>query len=134
MKDHKAYQNLPTAYNEVSHKIIGAAIHVHRTLGPGLLESVYQHCLFLELQKRGLKFEAQARVPINYEGEEINKEFIIDFLIDEKVIVELKATDQVLPVHLAQLLTYMRLANKRLGLLINFNVPILKKGIFRRIL
>lgn len=122
-----------TELNKLSKKVIGAAIEVHKTLGPGLLESVYQNCLFLELQKLQLNFLAQAVVPINYKGTEIEKEFIIDFLVEDKIVVELKSVETILPIHEAQLLTYLKLAEKPLGLLINFNETKLIKGITRRV-
>ncbi len=117
--------------NDLSHEVIGAAIEVHRNLGPGLLESVYQSCLFVELQNRKISFKAQAVVPIQYKGKLIEKDFILDFLIEESLVVELKSLEVVLPVHKAQLLTYLRLTNKSLGLLINFNEVLLTNGITR---
>ena len=117
--------------NNLSKEVIGAAIEVHKNLGPGLLESVYQNCLFLELKSKGIDFKAQAVVPILYKGMEIKKEFILDFLIEDILVVELKSVETVLPVHKAQTLTYLRLANKSLGLLINFNETQLKDGITR---
>lgn len=119
--------------NNISKEIIGAAIEVHKTLGPGLLESVYQNCLFLELKERGLSFTAQAVIQINYKGTLIQKDFVLDFLIEDQVVVELKSVETVLPIHEAQLLTYLKLADKPLGLLINFNVPKLTDGITRRV-
>ncbi len=117
--------------NSLSREVIGAAIEVHRNLGPGLLESVYQHCLFLELKDRNISFETQARVPIHYKDNLIGKEFILDFLIEDYMVVELKSLEIVLPVHKAQLLTYLKLSNKWLGLLINFNEQKLTDGISR---
>lgn len=119
--------------NDISKEIIGAAIEVHKTLGPGLLESVYQNCLFLELKERRLNFTAQAVIQINYKGTLIQKDFVLDFLVEDQVIVELKSVETVLPIHEAQLLTYLKLADRPLGLLINFNVPKLTDGITRRV-
>ena len=119
--------------NRISHKIIGAAIEVHKHLGPGLLESVYEYCLEKELRSRSLKVKRQCRIPIVYKEEELNKDFFIDLLIEGKVIVELKCVETILPVHEVQLVTYLKLSNLPLGLLINFNVPVLKSGIRRKI-
>lgn len=119
--------------NHITKEIIGAAIEVHKTLGPGLLESVYQNCLFLEFQKRNLKFKAQAIVPIHYKGIAIKKDFVLDFLVEDEIVVELKSVETVLPIHEAQLLTYLKLSEKPLGLLINFNVAKLTQGITRRV-
>ena len=113
--------------------IIGAAIEVHKELGPGLLESVYEACLIEELDRRGLKVESQITFPLLYKGKKLDKEFRIDLLVEDKVIVELKAIDEILPVHEVQLVTYLKLTGKRLGLLINFNVPTLIKGVRRRV-
>ena len=120
--------------NSVSEKIIGAAIEVHKELGPGLLESVYEACLYHELKKQGVSVDCQVDLPIIYKGEITNKTYRIDLLVENCVIVELKSVDTINPIHEAQLLTYMKLLNINLGLLINFNVDILKKGIKRRIL
>ncbi len=117
--------------NSITQEIIGAAIDVHKNLGPGLLESVYQHCLSLEFKKRNLMFYSQAVVPIHYLNQRLNKNFVLDFLVENEVIVELKAVENIIPIHEAQLLTYLKLSDKRLGLLINFNVTQLTKGIKR---
>jgi len=120
-------------YNIITGKIINAAIDVHKELGPGLLESVYQYCLIDEIKRRGLKCESQVRLPINYKGKQLDKEFIIDLLIEDLIVIELKSVEILLPVHEVQLVTYLKLANKKLGLLINFNVPVLHEGIRRKI-
>ena len=120
--------------NGISKKIIGCAIEVHKELGAGLLESVYETCLILELEKQGLHVESQVDIPLYYKGQLTDKKFRIDLLVENEVIVELKSVNEVLPIYEAQLLTYLKLANKHLGLLINFNVPLLKNGIMRRIL
>ena len=118
--------------NQISFNIIAAAIKVHETLGPGLLESVYQKCMVIELRKLGLGVEAEVDLPVIYEGEKITDlGFRIDLLVESAVIVELKSVEEVKPVHKKQLLTYLRLAKKDLGLLINFNEVLIKKGIVR---
>ncbi len=119
--------------NDLTEKIIGCAIKVHRGLGPGLLESAYEVCLFHELTRAGLKVERQVKVPIIYDSIQIDADYYIDILVEDTVVLELKAVEHLLPIHEAQLLTYLKLANKRLGLLINFNVTLLKNGIKRRI-
>jgi GxxExxY protein len=112
-------------------EVIGAAIEVHREMGPGLLESVYQKCMELELQLRGLGCQRQARLPLVYKGHVIDDEFILDLYFPGQLVVELKAVEKLLPVHEAQLLTYLRLSKTRVGLLLNFNVAVLKDGIKR---
>ncbi len=121
-------------FNEVTEAIIGAAIEVHRALGPGLLESAYEECLCRELSLRGIDFERQRELPIEYKGLRLDCGYRIDLLVAGMVIVELKAVETLLPIHEAQLLTYMRLGGWKVGLLINFNVPVLKQGIRRRVL
>lgn len=119
--------------NRISGIVLDCAIEVHKKLGPGLLESVYEACLFKELRSRNLFVERQVAVPVIYKGEDLNAEFRIDLLVENEVIIELKAVEVMLPVHEAQLLTYLKLADKKLGLLINFNVPKLING-FKRML
>ena len=119
---------------ELTHEIIGAAIEVHRILGPGLLESVYENCLAREFNLRNIPFEIEKPLPVEYKGTSVDCGFRLDFLVDQKVVVELKAVDKIDPVHEAQLLTYLRLTGCKIGLIINFNVPILIKGIRRRVL
>lgn len=119
--------------NDLSYLIIQAAIQVHRTLGPGLLEGVYRACFMHELRKRRLAFVSEHPVPIYYDGVLVDEAYRLDLLIEDQVVVELKATGKVLPVHGAQLLSYLRLSGKPLGLLINFNVPLLTDGVIRRI-
>jgi GxxExxY protein len=114
--------------------VIGAAIEVHRIMGPGLLESVYQRCLSHELKLRHIPFGEQLRLPIAYKGLDLGNDLVLDILVDNRVVVELKAVDDLAPIHEAQLLTYLRLSGVSLGLLINFNVRYLKGGIRRRIL
>lgn len=118
--------------NEISHVIIGAAIEVHTVLGgPGLLESVYESCLFHELILRGHNARKQVHIPIHYKGIFVRDPLCMDLLVDEKVIVEVKAVDKLHSIHEAQLLTYLRLTGKRLGLIINFGQKYLKDGISR---
>lgn len=119
---------------DLTERIIGAAIAVHRALGPGLLESVYQACFSAELRALGIAHQRELPVPIVYRGERIETAFRLDFIVEDIVVVETKAIEKLLPVHEAQLLSHMRLLNKQVGLLINFNVPVLKDGIRRRIL
>jgi GxxExxY protein len=114
--------------------IIGAAIEVHRYLGPGLLESAYEECLCHELHLRRLDFERQVPVPVVYKKLALDCRYQIDLIVQREIIVELKSVETVLPVHQAQLLTYMKLTGKRVGLLINFNVPVLRQGITRMVL
>jgi GxxExxY protein len=118
-------------YNQLSGEILDAAITVHKEMGPGLLESVYELCMFKELQLRNIFVEHQVPVPLFYKGEDLNKDYRIDILVENEIIIELKAVDFVLPVHEAQIISYLKLTDKRLGLLINFNVPLLKEG-FKR--
>jgi GxxExxY protein len=120
-------------YNLLTHKIINAAIEVHRHFGPGLMESVYDICLFQELANIGLYDERHKVLPVVYKGYNINKEFIIDQLVENEIVLELKSVEGILPIHEAQLVTYLKLSNKKLGLLINFNVTVLKDGIRRKI-
>jgi GxxExxY protein len=119
--------------NTISGKIVSAAIEVHKELGPGLLESVYDHCLYDELCRRNLFVQKQVQLPITYKGKLLSKDFFIDLLVEEEIIIELKAIEILLPVHEVQLVTYLKLADKRLGLLINFNVPKLVDGIRRKV-
>ena len=115
----------------IAREVVDAAFKIHRALGPGLLESVYEACMTIELRKRGLSFATQVALPVTYEGETIEPAFRIDLFVEAKVIVELKAVEKVLPIHEAQLLTYIKLSGCRLGLLINFNSVLIKHGIKR---
>jgi GxxExxY protein len=117
--------------NEITEKIIGAAIEVHRLLGPGLLESAYEECLCYELKQAGLRFERQVHLPIRYKGILLQTAHRMDLLVEDAVVVELKATEEMPPLYSAQVLTYLRSAQKEVGLLINFNVPVLRRGIRR---
>lgn len=117
--------------NDVSGQILDASIKVHKELGPGLLESAYEACLAHELRKRGLKALTQVGLPVLYDGVQLDVGYRLDLLVEDCVIVELKAVEHVLPLHEAQLITYLKLSGKHLGLLVNFNVVRLKDG-FRR--
>lgn len=117
--------------NHLSKEILAAAIAVHKEMGPGLLESVYELCLLKELQLRGINAENQVLIPLFYKGEQLNKDFRIDILVEKEIVIELKAVDMLLPVHDAQIISYLKLTNRRLGFLINFNVPLLKEGFNR---
>ncbi len=117
--------------NEIAKQIVDAAYKVHTVLGPGLLESVYEAALAYEIQKRGLAVERQRALPVVYEAVRLDEGFRVDLLVAEKVVVELKSVESVQPVHKKQLLTYLRLGGKRLGLLINFGAPRLKEGVTR---
>ena len=121
-------------FDSLSNKIIGCAIEVHRELGPGLLENVYQQALSYEFSQAGIKFEIEAKLPVKYKGVFIDCGYRMDFLVEKKLIIELKSVDKLIPIHEAQLLTYMKLANISIGLLINFNVDLLKEGIKRFVL
>lgn len=120
--------------NELTKKIIGCAIEVHKNLGPGLLESAYEECLAFELNKEGLNFRRQQPTPVIYKDIKLDCGYRIDILVEESVVLELKVVDVFCPVHEAQMLTYMKFSKKRYGLLINFNVTVLKHGIRRYIL
>ena len=117
--------------NEIAREIVDAAYHIHRNLGPGLLESVYESILALEIQKRGLSVKRQVPVSIVYEGIRFDEGFRADLIVEDKVIVELKSVEKVSPVHKKQLLTYLRLTDSRLGLLINFGSALIRDGISR---
>ena len=119
------------AINKITETIIGSAIAVHKSLGPGLLESAYEACLAFELADRGLSVERQKALPVIYRDVKLDCGYRLDLLVEEKVIVELKSIDRLLPIHSAQLLSYLKLSKFKVGLLINFNVKILKSGLRR---
>ncbi len=121
-------------HEDLTGEIIAAAMDVHRELGPGLLESAYQASMCRELSLRGVRFQSQVDVPVEYKGVRLDCGYRIDLLVDQRVVVELKSVEHILPVHEAQLITYLRLSGAHVGLLINFNVPALRRGIVRRIL
>jgi len=119
---------------KLTQEIIGAAIEVHRTLGPGLLESAYEHALCHELALRAISFRRQKELPVSYKGVSLGISLRMDLVVADTAIVEIKAVEQHLPIHTSQLLTYLRMSGYRVGLLINFNVPVLRNGIVRRVL
>jgi GxxExxY protein len=118
-------------YKEFTEQILAAAIEVHKELGPGLLESAYEECLCHELSQRGLAFQRQVSLPVAYKGVRLDCGYRLDIVVDDKVVLELKSVETITDLHKAQLLTYLRIGKKKVGLLINFNVPILKDGIVR---
>ena len=120
--------------NRMTEQIIGAAIEVHRTLGPGLLESAYETCLCRELQLQQLPFERQKPLPLSYKGVTLSIGYRMDLLVANQVVVEIKAIADLQPIHEAQLLTYLKLGGYQVGLLLNFNVPVLREGIRRKVL
>jgi GxxExxY protein len=119
---------------KITEAIIGAAIEVHRSLGPGLLEGVYQSCLAQEMILRGLSFEREVSLPVKYKGIDLDCGYRLDFMVEKVVVVELKTVDAIQPIHEAQLLTYLKLTGCKVGLIINFNVPLLSKGLKRLVL
>ena len=121
-----------TPINKVTEGIIGAAIEVHRALGPGLLESVYSECLCSELSARGLRYERARPLEVEYKGRRMDCGYLLDLVVDGAVVVQVKAVEAITPVHEAELLTYLRLGGWQVGLLINFNVKLLKQGIRRK--
>ena len=134
MINHRGTESTEGERDPLTAKVIGCAIEVHRVLGPGLLESAYEQCLAHELKLAGVPYRVQVPFPFEYKGIKLNCDFRIDLLIDEFLVVELKAVEQLIGLHEAQLLTYMKLADAPVGLLINFNVQLLKQGIRRFVL
>jgi GxxExxY protein len=119
--------------DKLTEQIIGAAMKVHSALGPGLMEGAYQACLMHELNKQGISARAEVTLPVVYDGVEVNAGYRLDILVDDQIIVELKSVEKILPVHEAQLITYLKLSKCKVGLLINFNVKHLREGITRRV-
>ena len=119
------------SFNELTDRVIGTCIEIHRALGPGLLESTYEECLCYELSQAGIKFERQKPLPVHYKEVNLECGYRLDLVVEQKLIVESKAVGEIAPIHEAQLLTYLKLSGLTLGLLINFNVPVLKAGIKR---
>ena len=117
--------------NQITEKIIGCAIEVHKGLGPGLLESAYEECLCFELSQKEIKFERQVPLPVVYKGVKLDCGYRMDIVVEQLVIIEVKAIERLIPIHDAQLLSYLKMHNKKVGLLLNFHVPILKKGLKR---
>ena len=122
---------MSTENPEVSAQVVDVAMKVHSALGPGLLESAYQACMAVALRKRGLRVDEQLAMPIHFEGNRIDVGYRLDMLVERELVVELKAVVRVLPIHQAQLLSYLRLGNYRVGLLLNFHVPRMREGIMR---
>ena len=118
---------------DLTERIIGAAIEVHRELGPGLLESAYEECLCYELSSGGMAFRRQVELPVVYKSIRLNCGYVADMIVEEAVLLELKSVDELHPIHDAQLITYLKITGLKIGLLINFNVPVLKDGIRRRV-
>jgi len=119
--------------NQLSSQIIGAAIEVHKTLGPGLLESAYEECLCHELHLRGVSLERQKQLPVLYKGKCLDCGYRLDIVVEKAIILELKSCEKIEPIHKAQLLTYLKLSSLTLGLILNFNVPVMKNGIVRMV-
>ena len=133
-EEHEGSSKQKLKFDELSNKVLGCAIEVHRELGPGLLESTYEQCLAYELNRAKIPFQLQLELPVEYKQIKLNCGYRIDLLVDARLIVELKSADHLLKIHEAQILTYMKLAKVKVGLLINFNVEVLKKGIKRFVL
>jgi GxxExxY protein len=129
-----AFEPIAARAESVAAQVIDAAVKIHKTLGPGLLESVYEICLCYELSKRGLKCRRQVDIPVRYEDVFLETGFRVDVIVDKCVIVELKSAAAIIPIHEAQLLTHLRLTKIRLGLILNFNVPLMKEGIKRMVI
>lgn len=121
-------------HSELTEAILGAAINVHRELGPGLLESAYEECLCVELDERGLKYQRQLDLPVFYKGRSISCNYRMDLVVEDTVVLEIKSVDKIHEIHKAQLLTYLKLSRKKIGMLVNFNTPLLKNGIVRMVL
>ncbi len=119
--------------NQLSSAIIGAAIDVHKGLGPGLLESAYEECLCYEFGLRGLSFERQEQLPVEYKGKKLDCGYRLDIVVEGTIVLELKSCDKIDPIHKAQLLTYLKLSGLKLGLILNFNVPVMRDGIVRMV-
>jgi GxxExxY protein len=128
------YENLPEETERIAKQVVDAAYHVHKVLGPGLLEKIYEVCLYYELTKRHIKFKRQVNVPIKYDNMTFDEGYRLDMLVEDQIIIELKACDKYNPVWNAQVLSYLKVTGKRLGLIINFNVHLIKQGIKRVIL
>ena len=132
-RDTESAERTEKSIDGLTERIIGAAIEVHRVLGPGLLESAYEECLAHELVLREVSFRRQQPLPVHFKGVHLEVAYRLDFVVEDRVILELKAIERILPVHEAQLLTYLRLAQIKWGLLLNFHAPVLKQGIRRMV-
>ncbi len=128
------HKEIPESINEIARKIVDAAFAVHTTLGPGLLESVYEVCLIYELKKRKLKVGNQVSLPVVYKKIHLDAGLRLDLVVEDCVVIEIKAVEKLPPIHHAQILTYLKLSGCRLGFLVNFNVPVIKDGIKRMVL
>ncbi len=128
------FEPIATNLDLIGKHIVDSAFQVHKTLGPGLLESIYEEAFVCELIDRNIKFEIQKAIPVQYKTHKLNAAYRLDLIIEDSIVVELKCVEKILPLHEAQILTYMKLTNLRLGYLINFNVPVIKEGIKRKIL
>jgi GxxExxY protein len=133
-EEHEGKTKREVKFDELSNKVLGCAIEVHRELGPGLLESTYEQCLGYELNRANIPFKLQVALPVHYKEIRLDCGYRIDLLVDDRLLVELKSVDQLLMIHEAQVLTYMKLSGVRVGLLINFNVEVLRKGLRRFVL
>lgn len=131
---HRDTEDAEMELNKLTEQIIGAAIEVHKALGPGLLESAYEECLAHEMRLRGLRFDRQMPLPVTYKGVNLDCGYRLDFLVEKSVVLELKAVEAIVPIHEAQILTYLKLGGWAVGLLLNFNVPVLRDGIKRVVL
>ena len=132
-RDTEVREDAEDPINGITQNIIGAAIEVHRVLGPGLLESAYEECLAHEMSNRDLRFRRQQPLPVHFKAVHLDCAYRLDFVVEEQVVLELKAIEKILPVHEAQLLTYLRLSRLKCGLLFNFHAPVLKQGIRRMV-
>ena len=130
MSDFKK-EGISTETNKISEMIVDSALSVHKKMGPGLLEGIYESCLVKEFQKRNIRFERQKQVPVFYGDEPLDEKLRLDLMVEDKVVVEIKAVDELMPIHEAQVLTYLKLTGCEVGLLINFNVKLIKNGIQR---
>ncbi len=134
LKERKVSQSNFDKENPVSKIIVDCAFKIHKAIGAGLLESAYQECMIKEFKKREVNFKQEYKMPIYYDGKVLNTQYRVDFLVEDCVIVELKAVERILPIHQAQALTYLKLSNHKLALLVNFNVPLIKDGIKRLVI
>ena len=133
-KGHEGHEAISAEVESVGRVVVDSALKVHKVLGPGLLESAYEHCLVHELTVRGVSLRRQAALPIRYDGVMLDAGYRLDLLVDDAIVVEVKAVDALTPLHQAQLLTYLKLSGCRLGFLMNFNVPLFKQGLKRVVL
>ena len=133
-QEHQGHQEVPAAADAIARAVVNAGLQVHKALGPGLLESAYEHCLAYEIQTRGLSVRRQVALPIIYKDISLDAGYRLDLLVEDSVVVEIKAVDALTRVHEAQVLTYLKLSRRRIGLLMNFNVDLFKNGVKRLVL